>query len=99
MMSEEAGIRAAGISGAQQALVWHRICSRCARLASCPWAGAPVRCHVSEGQEAGRARYLERLVFGQPGFQDRSGPRLVHRPRAADRRACPPLASPQKIYY
>ena len=64
-----------------------------------PQAGALFRCHMSEGQEAGRARYLERLVFGQPGFQDRSGPRLVHRPRAADRRACPPLASPQKIYY
>ncbi len=74
LMPGEAGIRAAGISGAQQAPVWHRICSRCARLASCPWAGAPVRCHVSEGQEAGRAGCLEMLAFGQLGPQATAGP-------------------------
>lgn len=32
-------------------------------------AGALVRCHVSEGQEDGRAESLEMLVFGQPGSQ------------------------------
>ena len=66
----------------------HRQCSAAqrARLRLLPQAGAPVRCHVSEGQEAGRAGCLEMLVFGQPGFQAHS------RPPAGSARVLPPGA-------
>ena len=48
---------------------------RLARLL--PQACAPVRCHVSKGQEAGRTGCLKMLIFGSRDFRRTAGPGMA----------------------